>query len=491
MSLFNFVAFSLHSSQYLDKFNTLKSQEIVIDKKTTSSFHSNLLYVKSNSSNTHIINDSQSHISKMASESIYRFSKLNTLHPSLLQELTNKYWQQTIFLSISNPTIQKYINQLSKQETALVKSKKKKFLIDFTKALLYGHIDTNSILSNNSKNIKDILTLKYVWKKGLNIKQPNSLNGLWQNRRTPNFPSKSQNILLTQLQSNHFPIFTVVNGFKQLIVAEPANELVNRNKIGNSLYEWYYDRFLWNTDIGGIYEGWFFVNHQDAEEYKNYIAEKYIASTKHNKLAIMFTGMNFYYRLNRTAPPRTEFRLFPDLEEVANLLTKKAYKRNLLFDKNQQYGRSHFQGQPIYIIEPVTCSMKNSRKSEVVTYYYQIPKNIHNIHYKAIFFNKETALLAWKNFCQSNSKYNLPSQPILRVYNLEDFLKDQEQKNPEKFVLIPSQGSYEQIKSDYLQEQNMNSYQQMSKNSSSYILTGKLWLKRIIWSLTSRQPPNW
>lgn len=493
MSLFNFVAVSLHASQYFKKVNTLKSQDVAIDTKNISSHHNKLLYVKVHNPNNHMRNYYESNTSKIAAESIYRFSKLNNLTPGLWQELINRYWQQTIFLSISNPTTQKYINQLSKQEILLSKNKKKKLLLNFTKALLYGHIETNSIIAttNNAKESKEPLTVKYIWKKGLNIKKPKYWNGLWQNQRTPNFPNKFQNILLTQLQSNQFPIFTVINGFKQLIVAEPANELIKRNNIGNSLYEWYYDRFLWNKDIGGIYEGWFFINYQDAEEYKNYIADKYATSTKQNKLAIMFTGVNFYYRLNRTAPPKTEFRLFPDLEEVANLLTKKAYRNNIIFDKKQNYGRYYFQGQPIYMIEPMTCKIKNSRKSEVVNYYYQTSEYNQKIQHAPIFFNKETALLAWKNFYQSNSKYHLPSQPILRVYNLEDFLKDQEQKVPDKFLFIPSQDSYQQIKSDYLKEQNMNSYQSITQNSSSYFLTGKLWLKRIIWSLTSRQPPNW
>ena len=142
--------------------------------------------------------------------------------------------------------------------------------------------------------------------------------------------------------------------------------------------------------------------------------------------------------MNRTAPPRTEFRLFPDLEEVANLLTKKTYRRNLIFDKKQNHGRFHFQGQPIYIIEPVTSNIRNSSKTEVVNYYYQLPKSKNTIKYQAIFFNKDIALQAWQAFCQANPKYKLPSQPVLRVYNLEDFLKDQEQQKPDDFLLMPT-----------------------------------------------------
>lgn len=491
MGLLNFIAL-LSQSESLDKFNY--QERLLYNYKKTLNLKNNLLHLKSSGSRQTKIKSSKMQNICIANESIYRFSKSHTFNPVLLQELMNQYWEQTLFFSVSTPNIQKYINQLSKQETLLIKSKKKKLLIDFSKALLYRYIDISIVNTNNMKALNNMGSLQYTWRKGFNIEAPKYIDGIWKNKKSHDFPNKTQHLILKNLAKNNFPVFTVVNGFKQLVVAEPSDQLINRNHLINSLYEWYYDRFLWTKDLGGIYEGWFFINPKDAQEYKNYITDKYTRSTKQHHLGVAASGIDFFYNLNRTAPPRTEFRLFPDLEEVANLLTKREYKSNLIFDKNQKYGRSYFQGQPIYIIEPITCSKKNSSESILLHYSYQKPDDNRKTNYNAIFLNRKIALQAWHKFYQNNPEYNLPTQPTLRVYNLEDFLRDHEDfkdLSSNEFLLIPGEDAYRYVASQYSESKNRSNIENLNKYFHTYLLTSKLWLQRVIWSLTSRQPPNW
>jgi hypothetical protein len=493
MDLFNFISFTLPPQLFL---SNLSNQEFACerDNSKTPSIMSDLLRVTKLETQVYSFKYHSNYKLLVATESVYRFSRNQTIDLTLFQELLHKYWQQTIFLSAATPASQKYTNQLAKQENIITKTKKKKLLIGFSQALLYGQINFNTTLSTKPRPKTLLSYNKYIWRKGLNLAPPKFLNGLWVNRRCPNFPNTFQFNLLKSLRNNRFPLFIVVNDFNQLIVSEPANKLTTPKSINNTFYQWYYDRFLWQKDSSRVYEGWFFVNPKDAKEYKNFIAYKYRRSFHQNGLAVISSGIDFYYRLNRIAPPHTEFRLFPDLEEISELIISNKNKPDLIFDEKQNYGRSHFQGQPIYFIESVSCKKKNSSTNELINYYYQIPTDSSNKKYTAIFLNKEVALQGWQQFCENMPQYKLPKKPILRVYNLEDFLKDNECKYPVRdkdFIFIPGKDSYKEIEHQYFDQDLKNSYQYKNTYLFHHVLSCKLWLQRIIWSLTSRQPPSW
>nr|YP_009314492.1 Hypothetical protein ORF_2 [Liagoropsis maxima]SCW22746.1 Hypothetical protein ORF_2 [Liagoropsis maxima] len=448
-----------------------------------------LKFKKSYTSSSH---DFLNHKLFVATESVYRFSKLQDSNSNLFQELLDKYWKQTIFLSNTNSVVRKYSGLVAKQEGSLVKNKKKKFIVNFTKALQNGYIDCDQVKTTSLGSLNQLSSIRYVWNKKFNIKTPKYLDGLWQNKRCPSFPNQLQSRLLQKLQHNNCPTFIVVNGFNQIVLAEPANQLVLKNDLLNSIYQWYHDRFLWLNKDNALYEGWFFINPNDAKEYENFIRFKYPRSSNQNGLNVLSSNIQAYYRLNRLAPPRTEFRLFPDLEEVGKLVSVRGYRNGLVFDKQQKYGKNYFQGQPIYFIEPMHCSMKNSKTIQQVNYYYTIPGDEPSNKYTAIFFNKDIAMQAWKHFKDNMSDYKLPKQPKLRVYNLEDFLKDNEQQVDlvnRNFLFIPGKEAYTEIQNKSSDENlYLDSHR---KQLATYKLTLKLWAQRIVWSLTSRQPPNW
>lgn len=489
MGLFNFIAFRLSSQPAI---HDIMSQEPLNINSKEANVKGDILYIKPVNKKSSFADNIFYNEHSLSSESAYHFAKLHTDSIILFKDLINKYWQQTIFLSLSNTISNKYVTKLAKQNSIITKSNKKRLVINFSKALLREPSSSSIVTGNLLESSKTNYSVKYTWRKGLNLKVPKYFNGLWSNKRAPSYPNKFQTKLLQGLSNSNLPLYVVVNGFKQMVIGEPTNQLSSKNAINNNFYQWYYDRFLWERDDNTVYEGWFFVNPQDALEYKNFIETKYSRSSNQSGLGIIPSKLGFYYRLNRTSPPRTEFRLFPDLEEIGNILHTPKYKQHLVFDKRQLVGRSYFQGQPIYFIEPITSRIKGSKKAEVLNYYYQVPSDSSFKKYTGVFLNKQIAVNAWQQFAKQMSDYKLPSSPTLRVYNLEDFLKDCESQNSlESFLIVPGNDSYNDILYRKVSAGQSGQYQNVEGCSSPYILTCKLWVQRLLWSLTSRQPPNW
>jgi hypothetical protein len=484
MSLFNYISLA----QYLSFYS--------IDIKTkTQSIHAscfrgiypvllNTISVKNLRRNSSSYYDNKSkNLSQvlLASESMYRFLKTSHVTPNLFQQLVNKYWQQTIFFSESTPLYTKYIY------------KRKKFLISFSKALLSGRIDSQ-VFFNTNNNLSPYV--QYSWRKGFNFSLPQKWQSL--HLKTKKYQSylfnNNQKALNGILRNNHFPLFVVVNGFKQMIIAEPAEELLTRGSLINTLYHWYCDNFLLENNYSKIYDGWFFINPQDANEYKNYIQRQYLRSSQDHKLNIFSTSLDFYYRLNRLSISKMQFRLLPDLIEVSKLLTDSKHRKNLIFHPKQKYGKTFFQGQPIYLIQPTVNFAGKSKidKFKKILHYYQLPSDPLNKKYNAIFFSKTDALIAWNKFRKENLVLNLPSSPTLLVYNLEDFLKDREINNDynnlvgQDFLLVPGKDAYQRIQ----QSSKLMTQKTWYDYFSSYLLLGKLWSLRTVWSLTARQPPR-
>nr|YP_009314903.1 Hypothetical protein ORF_2 [Scinaia undulata]SCW23358.1 Hypothetical protein ORF_2 [Scinaia undulata] len=427
----------------------------------------------------------------VATESWYRFSKMTAVNSNLFKQLMSNYWQQKIFLSNSTKISQKYIALLAKQESLATKNDKKKLLIGFSKALQNGRIDAHTFgnaVNIDPKQLYSSSCIQYIWRKNFNIIPPKSLKQFFFNKRNAYFPSEKQKDLLQILKNNHLPLFFVANNSKQIVMAEPASQVIEKGGLLHAMSQWYLDSFVWQKDNGGVYEGWFFVNPKDAEEYKDFITSKYTRSHDQHGLRLFAGGMSFYYSLNRLAPPRTEFRICPDLEEVGQLITNNSYRRNVIFDSRQKYGKSYFQGQPIYFIEPFAVKYKGSKS--IGQYYYTRKEENVERQYQAVFLNKDVALEAWKQFRSNRPKHSIPENPKLRVYNLEDFLKDEENRSKTRdntFLLVPGLDTYQAFIASNVDSAlfKLNN----SDNLLSYLRNSQLWSRRLVGSLISRQPP--
>nr|YP_009315311.1 Hypothetical protein ORF_2 [Yamadaella caenomyce]SCW23766.1 Hypothetical protein ORF_2 [Yamadaella caenomyce] len=479
--------FSLHLNSL--NHNFVYQYTSTVNQSTCSLASENIIYLKQYQSVGRMKQSSKSGSILLATESIYRFGNSQFYKSNLFKELLSTYWSQTIFLSSSTPVTQKYAALIAKQEGMLMKNHKKKFLGAFTKALQNGSIRPSGDSTFSDQVAREVVPIKYIWHKGLYLDLPRYLNGLWANKRSPNFPTLIQNKLLDKLKQNNFPLFVVANNFNQMLMAEPPNQIPLKNNLFNKLYYWYYDRFLWMMDYSDVYEGWFFVNPKDAEEYKKCIASKYSRSVNQNGINVLPSSLYSYYRLNRTSAPRTEFRLFPDLVEVGKLVTSSQYRKGLLFDKRQSYGKNYFQGQPIYFIE--NTSQSNKDISSTVNYFYQVPGDEAQQKYAAVFFNKQVALDAWSDFRYKHPSMKLPVMPRLRVYNLEDFLKDNEKNEDiinKNFLFIPSKESYQNLQMS--KEQRTSSTSAVSPYFDYCKVVINLWSQRLLWSLTNSQAPN-
>nr|YP_009398220.1 hypothetical protein [Thaumatella adunca]ARW67406.1 hypothetical protein [Thaumatella adunca] len=445
---------------------------------------SNLMNFKFNRSSCIFISNSKVFTAKVPSKLLENKMNNKLVIRNLWQKMINRYLQETIFLSKSNSLSNNYISKLKTLGLSVYEGNEyKNFLYKFSKDLLNGKIQ---LYMNKTDNLytsllvnKNNIYLRYKW-----FKFPNFSIFNFNNHRH----KISDVFKLNQkhLNSTSLPLFMLVNNNHEIILSESYDQLFKSRKLFNL-----YARFT-NKDINAkkSYIGLVFVNPQDALEYKEYIKNKYINSTRLNKVSYVITNMNLYYKLIKSVNNCVEFRLVPDLKEVGDLTYAYKYYKNLSFDNNQNYGNTYFQGQPIYLIQSTYARNKNKKYIKKIDYFYSFKQKKSSFKYKAVFLNYETAISAWQKFVEKNIDYNLPVKPNLSVSNLETFIQEPYyKKNHSKIIFLPSLRTYDIIK-NYLQSnlQNKSNLKYWIVNKSVYFQT---LCYRIIWSLTSRQPLNW
>lgn len=416
--------------------------------------------------------------SQLDLKSYTKTSSSKIMKRNFWQKLINKYWQETIFISSSNSLIDNYTNKLKSTGLSVYTNNDyKNFLLQFSKDLL----DRKIYFTLNSLNSKKVSELRsennfYVKYKWLKFQNPNIL------LKQYNF-SELKPYEHTRSFDSSLPLFILINNDKQIILAESSDELSNTTVL-LKFYNKLTARGLHNKNL---YTGLFFVNPEDAIEYKNYITEKYKKSTRNLKIQVVTTTLSFYKKMLMKSNNVTDFRLIPDLQEVANLLFKYKRYKNLEFDITQKHGYNYFQGQPIYMIKPMQVS--KSLNEIKYTYSYTDHNNL-RIEYQPIFLNHDTALGAWKNYTKSFNKNHIPVKPYLYVSNLETLIHTPRYiKNQNEFIFLPSLNTF-----NFIKIYSKNSI----KNSNDIIKTlinKSLGLRslcyRIIWSLTTRQPNSW
>ena len=420
----------------------------------------------------------------LMSKSTEDLANAQLIQLGFFRNLVNNYWQETIFLSTPTTTSEKYANRLKSKSIATSKAYQKHFLYEFGKALIKGRIESVMITNSSNDSLLPVFPhVKYVWKKGLNIKYPIYFGSALL-RSMDNFKSrKTASNFITHLNLRKLPVFILVNHLKQMVVTEPPDELNLVKTIPDIFYRWYDNSFLYRYNNRPVYEGWFFISSQDADEYCEYVRKKYPLSESHKNLQVFTCSLETFYKMSRKGYRKVRFRLIPDLGEVGRLVTRYRYYSNVKFSARQEHGKDYFRGQPIYLIQDTY----NKDINRTVKYNYQVSRKNGKIKYQAVFTNYQTAMKAWKIFIKHTSHNKLFNKPKLIVYNLEDFLKDQESYafwGDEPFLFIPSQKVYTWVK--------MNRIHSFKKKPFlTYLLRIRSWGQRIFWSLTSRQPHSW
>lgn len=391
----------------------------------------------------------------------------NLLIQSLWQKVVNTLWRKTIFLSASSKALDKYSIQLTSLSNYRHKSAKKYLVSKFSKSLFRGSVNS-SFIDISSINSSILSNIQYNWSQVLYFRPDNLFNQLLY-AKSENYSKNVKDYLFKNKSFNHFPLFTISNNLGQMIISEPPEELNLKPNLLDYLSFKYKSRY--------IYEGWFFTNFEDAQEYMQYINKYY--GLQPNKLKIFTCSFSTFYTIINKFSNQVNFRLIPDLKEISELIKKYRYYKNIVFHNKQKHSKIYFQGQPLYLLQMIDHND-----------YSYVSKDKQK--YNLIFTNYKTALKVWYQLNKKvkASSSNLVKVPNLEVYNLEHFIEDQVKamnnfKYP--FLLVPSQSSYKFTKAKQLKKNQEMIYDTMY----SYLSYLKLWSKRVIWSLTSRQPYDW
>nr|YP_009502186.1 hypothetical protein [Porolithon onkodes]ASB29787.1 hypothetical protein [Porolithon onkodes] len=367
-------------------------------------------------------------------------------------ELFRNLWHQDIFLSINHKSLYKYNMDINSVNIFKHQKKQKSLLSKFSKALFSGSIQCSLTSSLNTPK-KTFFSVNYSWSKVFQLQIFKAQN-LFINS---NHIKTVQALLDYRIKTQCLPVFTISNHLGQMIIAEPSK----------SFYGTQYKQDSDNV-ISKMYHGFFFMNYEDAEEYLSYIQNKY--NLNNQSLKIFTCDFNTFYRIMGSLSKEISFRLIPDLNEVSKLIKKHRYNKNLLFYKKQKQGRRFFQGQPLYFVK-----YNNGYLRHVLS----------NKEYKLLFTNYNEALKI-SSLLQNNFSPPLLQKPQIIVYNLEQFINDQldqAESYKDRFLVVPSKDSYVFTKKYHIYR-NDQLIRNKCMESLSYI---NLWMKRVLWSLTSRK----
>ena len=308
------------------------------------------------------------------------------------------------------------------------------------------------------------------------------LSRLFLNKRSPNFPNQEQKCLINKLK--HIPCYTVVNNRNEIVMASPRmhKEYSSLEWLQNKCYELFY----WSGDRGSVSLSLFFMNKEDAATYLHEICKREPKESEINGLKIKTTGLDVFYKFNRTSPPRNQTKLICDLHEIDVLLNQYIKNSENNVHSKQKYSTSWFQGTPVYSFRTYT----DSKKKELLEYSFDIKNGK-----KLIFFNREDAIKAWKYYLFRTNQIYLKSLPNLEIYNLESLLLDLENSKSESVlntIIVPP--------SSYSKDNNFletHSECNETSNLEKQLYKTKLKLKEIqrfykglIWLFTSDTLPS-
>nr|BDA99263.1 hypothetical protein [Cryptomonas sp. NIES-3952] len=352
---------------------------------------------------------------------------------------------------------------------------------DQIKIKIQNHND--NILIQNDKKVQSITIPQTSSSESFDMSKIDRVLSVFSNRRSPNFPTLEQKYLLAKLK--YIPVYTVVNNNNEVVTASPRD-----SKDFYSL-KWIQEKisevFFWSHDDGPVALNLFFMNKEDAASYLHEICKKEPREAEHSGLKITRVGLDVFYKLNRTSPPKIQSRLVADLKEVDSLLSKYVSMPSQLIHPKQKYSRVWFQGNPIYTIK----FQKNTAGKTLSEYFFTTSQEK-----KVVFFSREDAIKAWKMFLLKRTNLHLNENPSIEVYNLESFLFDMENMNirekPLEITFVPPYSSYLELKNENTRiiESIHNPIQENLFKAKLQLKNLQRFYKGIVWLFTSDTLPS-
>jgi len=167
--------------------------------------------------------------------------------------------------------------------------------------------------------------------------------------RSPAYPTKEDKLILKKL--NKVPVYSVINGLGEIVIASPRS--LKPINFADWMYEKYFNNFIWSKDEGPVNMGLFFMHKEDAEMYLQEICAQDPKGVEEYGIDIKVSGLDNYYHLNKTSPPKTQIKLVGDLKEINLLIRDYSKDKNCRKNPKQQYTQNSFKGTPIYIMHPL------------------------------------------------------------------------------------------------------------------------------------------
>ena len=181
------------------------------------------------------------------------------------------------------------------------------------------------------------------------------------------------------------------------------------------------------------------MNKEDAASYLHEICKKEPREAEYLGLKLKRVGLDVFYKLNRTSPPKIQSRLVADLKEVDSLLTNHLNSSSHTIHPKQKYSKNWFQGNPIYTLR----LQKDLGHKNLTEYFLKSTEEK-----KVIFFSREDAIKAWRNFLLREQAFKLSDNPNIEIYNLENLLSDMENTTEKSLdvVFVPPYNAYLELK---------------------------------------------
>nr|ARO90963.1 conserved hypothetical plastid protein [Corynoplastis japonica] len=392
-----------------------------------------------------------------------------------IQELTRNYFEQTIIFSPLD----------KKGEPSVLERDRNQISRDCLTQKINFELPRNFLHNSITNRLRTGKQITYAWKKGINLPFPKQDHQLIVKSNRFDFPTIKQEQIINKLRN--FPVFVVSNGFKELVIGYSQNEY--KKNYYEKIYDLYDNYFLWTKDKYPSSLGFFFFNPNDALELEKTMYNRQPYSSKELCIKTNAISLHKAYALNRTSSPRVQFKFVPDLDELGKLLKEYKYDSNIRFHPKQYHGRSFFQGQPIYMIQPNWIQKLNNKKilKEYNTLFKAKSENS-----TVIFISRDSAYLGWKKFRTVNPKLNLPKKPPLIVYNFESFINDYEcdsNKASTDLVLVTNHDAYNYFDKLKMNQNSETSFEALSNKFNTNFLFLKIWIKRILWSITTTHSP--
>lgn len=284
--------------------------------------------------------------------------------------------------------------------------------------------------------------------------------------RSPSYPSKEDKAILHKL--NNVPVFCLVTGQGEIIVSSPRS--VKPLNFFTWMQEKYFTNFMWIRDEGPVNVALYFMHKEDAELYLHEICVQDPRGIQRYGIRVQTSGLDNYYHLNKTAPPRTQVKLVGDLKEIDLVVEKYTKDKFLSKHPSQQYSSNSFKGTPIYLLSDEEMGLK------------------------IVFFKKEDANAYWERI----RKWGQNKEPVLELYNLESYLSDVRKLGVNYSTNMAFISSSESVstmqkmcKENPVDSEIKNTFNQRIENTlKPKIISLQRFCKGMVWLITSETLPT-